>query len=438
MTLFLTLLSAAILLNGCSSSKPAQANMPETAIYKFDFGSGEPAPGYIRVMPSTVYAARTGFGFHPDSLQPLITAVSREGETGVRGGFCTSEQPFFFSVDLPREGNYRVTVTLGDSEAASRTTVKAELRRLMLRGVETEPGEFVRKSFIANTRTPDLPGGGKVNLHEREQTFEAWAWDNKLTLEFSDRRPALCALEIEPADNLSTIYLLGNSTVCDQAREPYNSWGQMLTAFFQPEVAIANHAESGETISGAIALGRLTKIYSLIRPGDYLLMQFGHNDMKLKGEGIGAFTSFKSDVVDVVREIRRRGAFPVLITPVQRRNFDENNRIVNSHEDYPEAMRRAAREENVPLIDLHALSKILYEAFGPEESIKLFSVPEDRTHHNNFGSYQLARCIVQGIIDNRLEIAQFVREDWQPYHPAHPDAIAEWDFPTSPRKKPLP
>ena len=85
----------------------------------------------------------------------------------------------------------------------------------------------------------------------------------------------------------------------------------------------------------------------------------------------------------------------MLITPVQRRTFDKDQRITNSHGDYPEAVRQAAKEENVPLIDLNAMSKTLYEAWGAEPSKRAFA-PNDNTHHNNYGSYELAKCIVEG------------------------------------------
>ena len=138
-----------------------------------------------------------------------------------------------FSVVLP-EGNYLVTVTLGDAHGESATTVKAELRRLVLESEHTTAGRFVTRSFVVNIRTPEIRSGGEVRLKDREKTMEFWAWDEKLTLEFNNTRPAVAALTITRVENIPTIYLLGDSTVCDQPREPYSSWGQMLTRFFKP------------------------------------------------------------------------------------------------------------------------------------------------------------------------------------------------------------
>src|SRR5204862_3580199 len=142
-------------------------------------------------------------------------------------------------------------------------------------------------------------------LKDREKASEAWAWDEKLTLEFNNARPAVCAIEIARTDDVPTIYLLGDSTVCDQPLEPYNSWGQMLPRFFKPGVAIANHAESGESLKSFTGAHRLDKILSTIKPGDYLFIQFGHNDQKDKTPGAGAFTTYKDALKHYIAEARK-------------------------------------------------------------------------------------------------------------------------------------
>ena len=129
----------------------------------------------------------------------------------------------------------------------------------MLENVRTESGKITTRTVIVNVRTPQLASGGEVRLKDRERTTEIWAWDNKLTLEFSGTRPCLCGLEIEPVSDLPTVFLLGDSTVCDQPREPFASWGQMLPRFFNAEVAVANHAESGESLKSSRSAKRLEK-----------------------------------------------------------------------------------------------------------------------------------------------------------------------------------
>jgi lysophospholipase L1-like esterase len=393
--------------------------------FRFDFGPGQFAPGYAQVLPETVYTKEQGYGF---DLGSKVSGINRGGDDPLRDGFCTGAAPFFFSVALP-EGNYHVSVTLGDRDQGSTTTVKAESRRLMLEKVETRPGEFVTRTFTVNVRGPRIASGGSVKLKGREQGV--LHWDDKLTLEFNDARPCPCTLEITPADDAITVYLAGDSTVTDQPREPWNSWGQMLPRFFNPGVAVANHAESGEALRSFVASNRLEKILSTIRPGDYLFIQFGHNDQKERGEGVGAFTTYHASLQQFVHEARRRGALPVLITSMNRRTFDPDGRITNSLGDYPEAVRRTAREENVPLIDLNAMSKPFYEALGPEGSKRAFV---DNTHHNNYGSYELARCVVEGIKQARLGLAKDLVDDLPPFDPSHPDPVEQFRIPPSPQQ----
>ncbi len=196
---------------------------------KFDFGPGKVAPKYKQVLATTLYNEEQGYGFEPGS--PVI-CLDRGSKSALRSDICTSDKPFYFSVALP-EGNYSVRVILGDDRQATVTTVKAELRRLMIERVETARGEFATCTFAVNIRTPKIPGGGEVRLKEREKTAETWAWDEKLTLEFNNSRPSISAIEITRADDLPTVYLLGDSTVCDQPSEPYNSWGQYADSLFQ-------------------------------------------------------------------------------------------------------------------------------------------------------------------------------------------------------------
>jgi lysophospholipase L1-like esterase len=421
-------LAAAVSIELSSRSNRAAMRAPRAPApnLRFDFGPGKVAAGYTQVLASTVYSQELGYGFEPGAS---ISCLDRSGKDALRGDFCTSDKPFYFSVALP-EGNYQVTVTLGDAQSETTTTIKAELRRLMIERVQTARGKFVTRTFTVNLRTPKIAGDGEVKLKDREKTTELWAWDEKLTLEFNNSHPAVCALEITRVD-VPTIYLLGDSTVCDQPAEPYNSWGQMLTRFFKPEVAIANHAESGESLRSSLGAHRLDKVLSTMKPGDYLFIQYGHNDEKEKGEGVGAFTTYKADLKKFVFDTRKHGGVPVLITPVQRRTFDKDGKITNSHGDYPEAVRQVAKEENVPLIDLHAMSKTFYEALGPEKSVLAFK-SGDGTHHDNYGSYELAKCVVEGIKAAKLGIAKYLLNDTPRFDPGHPDAVESFNIPASP------
>ena len=118
------------------------------------------------------------------------------------------------------------------------------------------------------------------------------------------------------------------------------------------------------------------------------------------------------------------------MTSVQRRTFDDEGNIVNSLGDYPEAVRRVAAAQKVALIDLNAMSKLFYEALGAKKTKKAFV--NDNTHHNNYGSYELAKCIIEGIRSAKLDLAKHLVDSVPPFDPAHPDPIAQFKVPASP------
>jgi lysophospholipase L1-like esterase len=391
---------------------------------KFDFSPLNPAPGITHVLPSTIYTSERGYGFDLGSQ-----VETPDGNSKLAG--CRSDRAFFFSVKLP-EGNYRVKVTVGDPTRPTVTTVKAESRRLMFERVSTAAGEFVTKAFTVNTRLPRIePGPGEVRLKPRERGPPlALDWDDKLTLQFSGQCPCIQDIEISKTEDAVTVYLLGDSTVTDQPAEPWNSWGQMLPRFFSPGVAVANHAESGESLRSFSNARRFEKVLSVLKAGDYVCIQFGHNDQKERGDGVGAFTSYAASLRQYVAEVRKRNATPVLVTPVNRRTFDGAGKITNSLGDFPQAVRNVAETERVALIDLNTMSKSFYEALGPEGSKKSFV---DNTHHNDYGSYELARCIVEGIRAAKLPLVELLASDVSPFDPAHPDPIVTFTVPPDPQ-----
>jgi len=384
--------------------------------WKFAFGPGQAPAGYTPVGADTVYSATRGYGLEPGSRPDGM-------------------HPFYFSVDLP-EGNYTVTVTLGDDKAAAMTTVKSELRRLMLENVRTTPGATVTKTFTVNVRTPAIPTGGAVILKAPRETLEeAWNWDARLTLEFNGAHPAVRSVAIAPAA-VPTLYLLGDSTVCDQPAEPYNSWGQMLPRFFKAGIAVANHGESGETYRDSLARRRLDKIVSGMKPGDTLVMQFGHNDQKQIKDGKGGpFTTYKAEIKAHVDAVRAHGGVPVIVSPMERRGFDAAGHVIPSLKEYAEAARQSAQELNVPFIDLNTMSRTFYEALGPEGSKAAFAEPApgrlDNTHHDSYGSYELAKAVVLGLRQAHVPAADFVVDDFA-FDPAHPDPVAAFAVPPSP------
>lgn len=378
-------------------------------VFSGNFGGVRDSANGIPISPTNIYSADAGYGFEPGAtlIQEDYTAI------------C-STNPFYFSVKLP-EGNYKVMVTLGDEATESTTTVKAELRRLTLEKIHTGLKKLEERSFIVNLRTPKISETNHVHLKPRELTTEMWDWDDKLTLEFNGTHPSVALLRIEKAD-VPTVFLMGDSTVCDQPSEPWNSWGQMLPRFFKPEVAVANHAESGETVADSLRAQRFEKIFSLMKPGDYLFVQFGHNDMK--NHAANALEIYKSDLKQIVARTRKLSGTPVLVTSMERKNGVEQNTLLG----YPQAVRDVAKEENCALIDLNAMSQVFYKALGNDID-KAF---QDGTHHNNYGSYELAKCVVEGIKQANLPLAKSIVDDFGDFDPAKPDPVATFEMPASP------
>lgn len=391
----------------------------------FSFGTGSEPPGVIPVGSDKVFSKERGFGFEPG-------AAVQAAADGI-----VSAEPFYFTAVVPAEGNYRVTIKF---PGGADTTVKAELRRLMVEHVAVPVGQTATRTFIVNIRTPKISATGDIKAGvvklkaPRESVQEAWAWDDALTLEFDGAHPAVSSIAIEPV-TVPTVFLIGDSTVCDQSKEPYNSWGQMFPRWFKPDIAIANHAESGETYRDSIGRRRLDKMLSVMKPGDWMIMQFGHNDQKQIAAGTGGpFTTYKAEIKKHVDAVRAHGGTPIIVSPMERRNFDEHAKIKPSLSDYAEASRQAAKELGVAFIDLNAMSIPFYEALeahGTDYSRKAFA-GQDNTHHQNYGSYELSKCIVQAIREQKLPLAKFIVDDFPGFDPAHPDDVEKFAVPASP------
>jgi hypothetical protein len=420
------LLLAGLLLAAVSGRIEAQ-----TVNHRFDLGGNNAPEGWTAVPQGRMYAPGLVYGFEPG---PAPTVAVDRGGDPLRGDFITAEGGFRFSVELP-EGNYKVTVTLGDAERPSGATIKAENRRLMVQNVNTRAGQYAVCEFLVNVRTPELSPGNAIKLNTREWDDDAGmartpTWDDKLTLWFAGERPAICSVEIEPAaDDVVQLFLIGDSTVTDGG----GSWGAMLPRWFNMPVVVANHAESGQTLKMFRFSRRWEKVVEQIRPGDYVLMQFGHNDQKATGhdamwpaeDGAGEWAVTHSDAatdyvwglaINAV-EIRRRGGIPVIVssmTRVDRRTGQQTNHL---HGDYPDACRRAAELAGCALIDLNAMSVKMIEALSPEA---ISAAYYDDTHQSPYGGYLYSRCIVEGIRLAVPELARHLTDDADAFDPGRP------------------
>jgi lysophospholipase L1-like esterase len=380
---------------------------------KFDFSAGPAKDGYTRVAPTAVYADDVGYGYEPGA-----TVTNGDG-----GNTTTSDKPFLFSAKVP-EGDFNVVVTFGDSSVATTSTFKAESGRLMLERVEAPAGKVETRMFTTNVRTPHLPklpmnatGREEVTLDQFDPS-SGRNWDDKLTVEVVSPHAALRSIEIVSAPAAVTVFLAGDSTMTDRDGGGDVSWGQMLPVFFKPGVAVANNAQSGETMKSFMNALRLDKMLSQMKKGDYLFMQFIHNDSKASWPEtyVEAETTYKAYLKVYIAEARLRGAIPVLVTAMDR-GARGTGLPTHGHGGYPQAMKEVADEEHVAFIDLYSMSDTFYESAGADAP----KILADGTHSTAYGGYEFAKCIVMGIKANKLDLAKYVVDDFKDFDPTHPD-----------------
>ncbi|MFD1256911.1 rhamnogalacturonan acetylesterase [Mucilaginibacter terrae] len=384
-----------------------------TVPINYDFGPGKAATGFTQIRANQQFTAQKGFGF-------LSTAglqeISRQRGSELTSDFITSDNPFYFALTLP-DGNYDVKVTFGDSEGTSSQTLRAESRRYMFPNTTTKAGEIKTAVFTVHMGSSEIDAERKMQITDRE--VKLMRFDKLLTLEFAGSETKICALEIRRNDQAVNIFLAGNSTVCDWESEPGAAWGMMIPAFFKAKkVAVANYAESGETMLAFEKEMRLAKIWQMAKAGDYLFMEFAHNDQKDGINHLDAETTYKQKLMEWIIEARKRHINPVMVTSTSRRSFNQAGVATNSLGKFPDAMRKLAKDENIPIIDLNAMSMVLNQTWGAEGSAKAFI---DGTHTNVYGAYELARCIAGSLMKAAPELAKYVKQDFKQFDPLNPD-----------------
>lgn len=221
-----------------------------------------------------------------------------------------------------------------------------------------------------------------------------------------------------------TIYMIGDSTMADKPLDdnPERGWGQMLPMFFDSTVRIENHAKNGRSTRSFLRESLWIPVVSRLQPGDYVFIQFGHNDEK--PEKVDRYTppeDYRTNLIKFVMETRERHAEPILCTPIMRRRFDEGGKFYDEHGVYPDIVRRVADEYNVPLIDMHRKSEQLIVELGPDGSKKVFlwiapgvykSLPngrEDNTHFSVYGATRMAELAVEGLKELNSALAKHLR-----------------------------
>lgn len=190
--------------------------------------------------------------------------------------------------------------------------------------------------------------------------------------------------------------LVGDSTVCDYpVTKPDRGWGQILPAYFDEGVKVINLAKSGRSTKTFIREGLWKK--ALDEKPDFILIQLGHNDSHgpEKPEATNAATEYKDNLRRFIDEARAIGAKPILITPMVRRMFREDGKLLNELQPYAEAMKQVGAEKQVPVIDLHASSKALVEPLGPLGSADMANKPGDNTHFGEKGAAVMAKLVMK-------------------------------------------
>ena len=212
----------------------------------------------------------------------------------------------------------------------------------------------------------------------------------------------------------TTLYSIGDSTMAnkkDPERNPEHGWAQVLQPFFKTNIIVENKAVNGRSTKSFINENRWDSIYKKLKKGDYVFIEFGHNDQKIEDSTryTNPHTSYRYNLIRFVKQTREKGAIPILLTSIARRNFNEKGVLVPTHGDYPLETRLVAQQYKVPFIDLEYYTELLEQAYGPEKSKELhlhFKAGEnpyydkdkaDDTHLSLKGARAIAQIVVNQI-----------------------------------------
>ncbi|UZD24525.1 rhamnogalacturonan acetylesterase [Algoriphagus halophytocola] len=224
-----------------------------------------------------------------------------------------------------------------------------------------------------------------------------------------------------------TFFMVGDSTMADKpyaGSNPEKGWGQVFPLYFKEGIRFENHAMNGRSTKSFRAEGRWDVVMERIKPGDYVIVEFGHNDQKINSEDRYAFadSTYRDNLVRYVNEIRGKGGKAVLATPISRRSFDENGVLTDTHGRYSEVVREVAGEMEVPLFDLHKKTIEVLEQFGVEKSKELFlhyrpgdysQFPEgreDNTHLSPTGAFKVSDLAVEELRRELPELVKFLKD----------------------------
>lgn len=301
--------------------------------------------------------------------------------------------PLHFKVKLPTSGNYTLSLRLKNiGQTTAPLWIFTGRRRLMYYTENFSTDSEITQTFTINIS--DIIPRSKTTLYT----------DDTLDLVIiSHTDTALCELSLSLTNDLPTLYIAGDSTVTDQsASYPYHpacsycGWGQMLPLFLKAGICLSNHAHSGLTSETFKTEGHYDIVYNLIKPGDFVLIQFAHNDQKLPH--LTAYKGYTDKLTTYIHEIHLKGALPILVTPLARNTWRGDGSYNDLLTDYANACIQISKKEEIPLINLHQFSRDFIEIHGLEAS-KSYFFPNDYTHTNDYGGLQMASYIAAALKD---------------------------------------
>lgn len=402
---------------GLSEASATAASAPFTAPpvlppelpLKLDFGPGEVAGGYFGIRSAVTYSPEWKYGF----TNPSAVSSGNSGMGDALKSDYLMPVDTSFNLDLPN-GDYSIAVTAGDAAGATELAVLVEgMTATKIALTSKASGEFL------------------------EQTFEVALVDGQLNMAFSGSAPKINGIVINrlperTAAEKPTVYIASDSTVqtYDPYWKPQAGWGQMIPKYFSTDVTFSNQAIGGRSSKSFLEQGRLDNILRSVKPNDYFLIQFGHNDATISNpERYASPADYKNYLRTYIEGTRQRHANPILVTPVGRRDYNAATGIFNvSFPQYVDAMKELAAEQNVPLVDLSTLSREYYDSIGQEGTLAVFlHVPAgvytafpngsaDNTHFQEYGAVQIARLLAGGIKELGLPLSAYVTDVAPPAH----------------------
>lgn len=297
--------------------------------------------------------------------------------------------PLCFKMDVPRQGNYKVTVTIKTQEELGEVLIFTGRRRLGFRGC-IPAGSTFKHTMVINVC--DIVPRGKERIYT----------DKSLDITIVADRPRISALSVVEVQ-CPTIYIAGDSTVTDQSAEypyapgtSYSGWGQMITAWLKDGIAVSNHAHSGLTTDSFRKEGHYAVVDQYSKPRDFFFFQFGHNDQKL--EDLKARGGYQTNLARYIGECREKGAYPLLVTPVARNSWKGNEGGYNDLlEEYAASCHELGEATETPVLDLHRVSMDFIIEKGLED-VKAYFYPNDFTHSNDYGAYKMAGFVAGEIV----------------------------------------